>query len=70
MVATTTGKAPGGTVKLFEDKAMLAKASLKDGIADFTVTKLSAGTHLVIAEYSGDSEHAPASSTHFRQVVK
>jgi hypothetical protein len=69
-VKASTGKVPGGTVKLFEGKTMLAKASLKDGIADFTVTKLSAGTHLVMAEYSGDSKHAPANSTLFKQVVK
>ena len=51
---------------------MLAKASLKDGIADFTVTKLAPGTHLVIAEYSGDCEHPPANSPLFtagRQVA-
>ena len=53
LVETKAGSEPQGTVKLIEGKTMLAKSSLKDGIADFTVTKLSAGTHLVIAEYSG-----------------
>jgi hypothetical protein len=70
MVVTKTGKEPRGTVKLLEGKTMLAKTSLKDGIADFTITKLAPGRHSVIAEYSGDSEYAPAKSHLFTQVVK
>ena len=70
MVATKTGKEPRGTVKLHEGNTMLAEASLKDGIADLTITKLAPGMHLVIAEYSGDCEHAPAKSHLFTQVVK
>ena len=69
-VVTKTGREPRGTVKLLEGNTMLAKASLKDGIADFTVTELAPGTHMVIAEYSGDCEHAPANSPRFMQVVK
>jgi hypothetical protein len=49
---------------------VLAKALLKNGMADFTVAELAAGTHIVIAEYSRDSEHAPANSTPLRQLVK
>ncbi len=70
IVETKTHREPRGTVKLLEGETMLAKASLRNGIADFTVKELSAGTHMVIAEYSGDSDHAPAKSTLFRQVVK
>jgi hypothetical protein len=69
-VVTQPGREPQGTVRLLEGKTVLAKALLKNGIADFTVPELAAGTHMVIAEYSGDSEHAPANSSTLRQVVK
>lgn len=69
-VVTQPGREPQGTVRLLEGKTVLAKALLKNGIAGFTVPELAAGTHMVIAEYSGDSEHAPANSSALRQVVK
>ena len=70
MVVTKTGREPRGIVKLPEGNTMLAEASLKDGIANLKITKLAPGMHLVIAEYSGDCEHAPANSPPLRQVVK
>ena len=69
-VVAMTGEIPGGSVELFEGKTMLARASLKEGIANFTIEAMTPGSHLVTAEYSGDSKHAPANSILLRQVVK
>ncbi len=63
------GHTPTGTVQLKEGTKVLATATLANGSASLGVTSLSPGTHTLIAVYSGDSLHAPASSSTVKQVV-
>lgn len=48
---------PTGTVRLYENDAELASATLAGGVARFTLTGLSEGDHAIRAEYDGDVEY-------------
>jgi uncharacterized protein (TIGR03437 family) len=53
---------PGGTVQFTSDGAALATVSLTDGRAAFS-TPLPAGSHTIVAAYSGDATYPAASAT-------
>ncbi|MGA5821110.1 Ig-like domain repeat protein [Kitasatospora sp. NPDC094028] len=59
LTATVTAVAPGagtptGTVSFFDGPTLLGTATLVGGVATFTTSALSAGTHLLTAVYNGD----------------
>jgi hypothetical protein len=65
------GKAlPTGTVQLMEGANLLSEAKLDAGKVTFKLSRLSAGTHMLTANYLGDKLHAPAESPEVKQVVK
>ena len=58
---------PGGTVKLSSDAVSVGMGTLASGKATIAA-KLAAGSHTIIATYSGDAVY-PASTTTIQQVV-
>ncbi len=53
---------PTGTVSFMEGATVLATASLNAGMATATISSLTAGTHTLMAQYSGDASFAGSSS--------
>src|SRR5207249_2682502 len=70
-VAGPTPGTPTGTVMFEEGMTPLGTATLNaNGVATFaTTTPLSAGTHSIMAVYSGDSNFAASTSTAITQTV-
>lgn len=57
------GIAPSGTVEVFEDTTSLGTVTLgAEGIADFTIGSITAGTHVYSATYSGDAANGGSNS--------
>ncbi|MEO7836116.1 MAG: Ig-like domain repeat protein, partial [Acidimicrobiales bacterium] len=72
LVATVTSTAadPEGTVTFSEGSAVIGTGNVdKDGVARLTSSTLSAGTHTLVAAYSGTAMHGPSTSGPFAQVV-
>jgi predicted secreted protein len=67
--AVKGGPTPIGTVTFREGTTTLGVANLSKGKATLNTTTLGAGEHPVVAEYSGDSHYAGASSSPVTQVV-
>ena len=59
----------GEMVKFQEGATVLGMAPLTGGVAKFTTTGLSVGTHAVTATYVGDVHYDPSVSNVFNQVV-
>lgn len=66
---TTTGNPPSGFVDLRDRNAILQRAPLVSGVASFTVSSLSVGSHSITGTYSGDATHAAATSSPLNQIV-
>ena len=69
VVMTSTVAGATGIVQLKEDGKVLAAGTLSKGVVTFKVTGLAAGTHLLGAQYLGDSTHAGANSAVVKQMV-
>ena len=70
MPQTKGAPKPLGTVAFVEDSTTLGVVSLNSkGIATFSTTALSAGEHLVVAEYGGDTYFGPSESSPVAQIV-
>ncbi|MEP6610055.1 MAG: Ig-like domain repeat protein [Burkholderiaceae bacterium] len=67
--ATVAGKTPIGTVSFSADQSPLCSVALVSGIAQCTSTSLAAGTHGVVASYSGDAVNAPSTSPTLSEIV-
>jgi uncharacterized protein (TIGR03437 family) len=67
-VTSDTGT-PTGTVTLTESVRTLARGTLVNGLADIALTGLSAGTHSLVATYSGDDLFAVSTSAPFTLQV-
>jgi hypothetical protein len=61
---------PTGKVKFMDFGFQFGFATLSDGVASFTYSKLLAGTHAITAEYVGDTTSANSASPVLNQVVK
>jgi alpha-tubulin suppressor-like RCC1 family protein len=71
VVPVTKGApAPAGTVTFSEGAVNLGVVSLSKGAASFSSSALAAGTHAVVATYSGDSYFGPSQSAAVGQNVK
>ncbi len=61
---------PSGTVTLTDGSTTLGTSPLSlNGTATFTTAALAAGTHSLVATYSGDTENFNSSSAAFSQIV-
>lgn len=69
---TGTGSQPAGSVSFSDGTSLLANVPLgANGVAAYTSTTLGIGTHNVVAQYSGDANHAAvASSALVEQIVQ
>jgi hypothetical protein len=68
-VASTSG-VPAGTVTLKKSGATLATKALSNGQASFSISSLVAGTHTIVADYSGNADYAASISNAVSEVTK
>jgi large repetitive protein len=66
---TCTGFTPTGTVTFTIDSTSGTPVTLASGVATFTTSSLSPGSHPATAAYSGDSNCAASTSTGIAQMV-
>jgi hypothetical protein len=66
---TASGTAPTGTVTFTDGTATLGTSQLISSVATLPVTGLAAGTHVLAAAYSGDTNYAGSSSPPLAQAV-
>ena len=68
LTATVTSGATG-TVTFHEGAATLGTGTISSGIATLSISSLAGGTHLITAQYAGDSNYNGSVSTPVSQVV-
>ena len=78
--ATVAGNSPGGTIQFMDGTANHGKknlgsplglpVTLSGGVAEFTTSALTQGTHKISAVYSGDASNEPSTSPVLQQKVK
>src|SRR5208282_672541 len=61
---------PTGTVTFYNGSATLGTGSMSGGIATFSVSSLSVGTHSIKAIYSGDTNFKTSTSAILTQIVQ
>jgi hypothetical protein len=67
---TGSGNTPSGTVSFIDSKLTLATVSLNaSGVATFTISNLSIGTHNMHAQYNGSSQYNTSSSNVISQTI-
>jgi hypothetical protein len=65
-----TGFTPTGTVNFYDGGSVLGTAALgSDGTASFATSTLTTGDHVIVAQYSGDSNFSGSNSTPLTQDV-
>jgi Subtilase family/Bacterial Ig-like domain (group 3)/Autotransporter beta-domain/IPT/TIG domain len=64
-----TGFSPTGTVSLFDGGTQIGTATLGAGMASFTISSLTVGSHSLTAQYSGDPNNAAGTSAVLIQTV-
>jgi hypothetical protein len=62
-VASTTTGTPTGTVGFYDGSTLLDTATLSAGVATYSTTSLSSGSHTITAVYSGDTNFTGSSTT-------
>ena len=67
-VSSTVGS-PSGSVNFLDGQILLSSAPLTQGMATYSTSSLSAGTHSITATYSGDSNFASVASSVLTQTV-
>jgi len=53
----------GGTVTFYDGTTVLKTASMKEGVAKFTTSTLTSGTHTITATYNGSTSFDPSSGS-------
>jgi uncharacterized repeat protein (TIGR01451 family) len=67
--ATVTGLSPTGIVTFKDGSTVLGTGTLASGVASFTTSSLSVGSHSITAVYAGDATNAPSTSAVLTQTV-
>jgi hypothetical protein len=67
--ATVSGQSPSGSVQFKDSSTSLGSATINAGVATFSTTALSAGSHSITASYSGDAYNSASVSTAITQTV-
>jgi hypothetical protein len=62
-VTTANGATATGTVKFLDGTTLLATQTLAAGVATYTTSSLSVGSHMITAVYSGDTNDVTSTST-------
>ncbi len=60
---TASGGNPTGTVQFFDSTTLLGTASVVNLQAVYSTATLTAGSHAIVAKYSGDSTYSPAQAS-------
>jgi probable HAF family extracellular repeat protein len=69
-ISSIAGPPPDGeAVEFVVGGVAVGSATMRGGVAQFTTSALSTGTHAVVAKYSGDANYLPASYTAVTQKV-
>ncbi len=67
--ATSTAGVPTGSVTFYEGAVALFSANLSGGVAGYTTSQLAVGTHVLYAQYSGDSTNSAGTSNSVVEVI-
>ena len=67
---TSSGPTPTGKVRFFDGPLAVGPATLSNGVATLTWSKLLTGGHAIWAEYHGDSANAASTSSVLHQTVE
>jgi hypothetical protein len=67
VVAPQAGGTPSGTITFYADAHPLGTGALSSGRTSYTASGLPAGTHLITAEYSGDTNFSGSTSDQWTQ---
>jgi hypothetical protein len=67
---TSGAGAPTGTVSFYDGTTSLGSGSLASGVATYTASSLTAGSHSITAAYSGDSNFAAVTSTAVSEITE
>ena len=68
--ATVSGYNPSGTVTFKDGNTVLATATLANGVATYTTSTLSVGTHQITATYDGDGNNTASTSPAITETVQ
>jgi RHS repeat-associated protein len=63
LTATVTGASPTGTVTFKDGAATVGSSTLTGGVATLSTSALALGSHTLSAQYSGDTNNDPSTST-------
>ncbi|WP_041586038.1 Ig-like domain repeat protein [Terriglobus saanensis] len=69
-VTPTSTTTPTGSVTLQDGAATIATQPLVNGVATFTTSTLTVGSHLLVARFPGDATNDVSGSSTFTQVVR
>jgi RHS repeat-associated protein len=69
LTATVTGASPTGTVTFKDGGATLGSSSVTAGVASVSTSALALGSHTLSAEYAGDTNNDPSTSTGISVVI-
>ncbi len=69
LTATVTPSASTGTVTFKDGTTTLGTGTVSGGVATFTTSGLSVGSHSITAEYGGDASYATSTSSPLTQFV-
>jgi len=61
---------PTGTVAFYDGSTQLGSGTVAAGVATFTTSALTIGSHSITAAYSGDSSYNPATSGAITQILQ
>jgi plastocyanin len=67
--ATVSGQSPSGSVQFKDGSTSLGSATINAGIATFSTTALSTGSHSITAAYPGDAYNSASISAAITQTV-
>lgn len=69
-ITVQVGNGATGTVNFYDGGVLIASTTLNGGVASFTTSSLSVGSHLLNAVYSGDASNNGGTSSTITQVVQ
>ena len=68
-VRINANSTPGGTVQLLDNGQLFSSGTVSAGVAIFQSATLPVGIHVISAQYSGDANTKPSSSTPITQII-
>jgi len=67
---TSSAGAPTGSVSFFDGSTALGSGTVSSGVATFTTSSLTIGTHTITAVYAGDNNFTSATSASLSETVQ